>query len=83
MRHRFGWWMHRGADALWDEYVDELKEKMAERFPLLVKLEGLGEPLCCEFAVWESRWIRRDQPAPPEVVKRRARWKEPYETREQ
>ena len=67
----------RGTDAVWDENVDELKEKMAERFPLLVEVEGVDEPYVGNSQYGSSAGYDEVNP-PPEVVKRNARWKEQY-----
>ncbi|KAK0648126.1 hypothetical protein B0T16DRAFT_327202 [Cercophora newfieldiana] len=72
----------RGADALWDEYVHELKEKMADKFPLLAVLEGVDEPCVANSQYGEEAGYDEIDP-PPEVLKRNARWKEQYMTTEQ
>ena len=64
---------HRGADAFWDENVDELKAKMAEKFPLLTELVGIDEPLVVNSQYDEGSGYDEDNP-PPEVARRMERF---------
>jgi hypothetical protein len=63
----------RGTDAFWDENVDELKQKMAEMFPLLEELVGVDEPLIGNSQYGDDAGYDEENP-PPEVRKRMERW---------
>jgi len=63
---------YRGKCAVHDEYVDELREKMAERFPLLNELVGVDEPLVGNSQYDERAGFDEEDP-PPAVAERMKR----------
>jgi hypothetical protein len=65
----------RGEDVVWDEYVDELRETMAERFPLLVELEGVDKPFVGNSKYGDEAGYDEVRP-PPEVMERRKRFQD-------
>ncbi|KAK3356830.1 hypothetical protein B0T25DRAFT_537501 [Lasiosphaeria hispida] len=49
--HLYGY--TRGHSGVYDEHVDELLKQRAERFPLLVELRGVEEPIILGVKTWD------------------------------